>query len=65
LALGIYISMRREQSRTGARSERPWYRRAVAILGVWTFFALIRLWHHGNTSLLDRAKHTLAMAGIS
>jgi hypothetical protein len=64
LALGIYISMRREQSRTGARSERPWYRRAMAIFGVWTFYALIRLWHHGNTTLLDRAKHTLAMAGL-
>jgi hypothetical protein len=44
LALGIYVSMLREQRRRGTATEAATARRIVAIAGVWTFFAVIRIW---------------------
>jgi hypothetical protein len=64
LALGIYLSMLRQQLNPTAAGDRPWLRRALAIFGVWTFFGFIRLWHHGDATLTDRARHVLALAGI-
>ena len=44
LALGIYVSMLREQKKIRGGAPRSWPRRVVAIFGVWTFFATIWIW---------------------
>lgn len=44
LALGIFVSMRREQGRGGQPRVRGPWRRAASIFGVWTFFAIIHVW---------------------
>ncbi len=64
LALGIYISMRREQIHPGPRAARRWSRRAVAIFGVWTFFAFIRVFHHGDPTLRARLEFLMGLIGI-
>jgi len=64
LALGIFVSMRREQRHSGTRAERRWPRRALAIFGVWTFFAFIQLFHDGDPTLLERVEFILALFGI-
>ena len=64
LATGIYLSMLRDQAGRRSGAGRPGWRRALAILGVWTFFAVIRLWHHGEATMADRLDHLLAFAFI-
>lgn len=45
LSLGIYVSMRREQTRRGRTATAPSMLVALRrMAGVWTFFALIRIW---------------------
>jgi hypothetical protein len=65
LATGIYVSMQREQRRPGLATARPWPRRALAIFGVWTFFAFIRLFHHGDPTLRSRVEFALGLFGIT
>lgn len=65
LALGIYVSMLREKQRSRARPSRPWPRRALAIFGVWTFFAFISLWHHGAQSFHARFRFLLGLIGAA
>ncbi len=64
LALGIFVSMRREQRHSGTRSARRWPRRVLAIFGVWTFFAFIQLFHHGDPTVSARVEFILALFGI-
>ena len=64
LATGISISMLRQQARTGARPPRTVGGRAVAIFGVWTFFALIHLWTGGTTPIGDRARFAASLFGL-
>ena len=45
LALGIFVSMLREQGRRGQAMTNGVARRWVRIFGVWTFFALISIWN--------------------
>lgn len=42
LAVGIYVSMRREQRRT--KGKHAMSHRVLAIFGVWTFFSIIHIW---------------------
>ena len=67
LALGIYVSMRREQGRRGAPAAAPTGRavRLRRIAGVWTFFALIGIWGDaGAASFAQRADFVLALFGL-
>jgi hypothetical protein len=61
LALGIYVSMRREQRRPANRGPRRWPRRALAIFGVWTFFAFINVFHDGDPTLRARFDFLLGL----
>jgi len=63
LALGIYISMLREQRRaTGAH--RSSARRIMAIFGVWTFFAFIHLWAKDRMTHGQRFHFLLGLFGL-
>ena len=67
LALGIYVSMRREQQRRGGPPGAPagWPARVRRIAGVWTFFALIGIWGEaGPASFAQRADFFLALFGL-
>ncbi|MCP5281645.1 MAG: hypothetical protein H6930_08695 [Rhodoferax sp.] len=48
LALGIYVSMLREQGRRGLAPQAGMARRVWRIAGVWTFFSLISIWNTGG-----------------
>jgi len=63
LALGIYLSMQREQRRPKA-VRRPPARRALAIFGVWTFFAFIHLWGSGSMTHAQRFHFLLGLFGL-
>ena len=65
LALGIFISMQREQRRPKTAQPRPLWYRVRAIFGVWTFFAFIRLWHTGGMSQAKRFHFVLGLFGLS
>ena len=67
LALGIYVSMRREQQRRGGPAAAAAGRavRLRRIAGVWTFFALIGIWGEaGTASFAQRADFVLALFGL-
>ena len=67
LAVGIYVSMRREQQRRGTAAAAPAGRlvRLRRIAGVWTFFALIGIWGEaGSASFAQRADFVLALFGL-
>ncbi|MGH7397686.1 MAG: hypothetical protein ACRELW_09120 [Candidatus Rokuibacteriota bacterium] len=67
LALGIYVSMRREQRRRGATAAAPASTliRLRRIAGVWTFFALIGIWGEtGTASFGQRALFVLGLFGL-
>jgi hypothetical protein len=67
LALGIYVSMRREQQRRGTPAAAPAGSavRLRRIAGVWTFFALIGIWGEaGTASFAQRADFVLALFGL-
>jgi hypothetical protein len=67
LAIGIYVSMRREQGRRGQASGATGglaarYRR---ILGVWTFYSLIHIWGAGGGgSFAQRTRFFLSLFGL-
>jgi hypothetical protein len=67
LALGIYVSMRREQRRRGSTGGAlpAWPVRVRRIAGVWTFFALIGIWGEaGTASFGQRADFVLGLFGL-
>jgi len=67
LALGIYVSMRREQQRRGANAAAPagWAVQLRRIAGVWTFFALLRVLDvPGGVALAQRADFLLGLFGL-
>ena len=66
LAVGIYVSMRREQAR-GQQPPAPGLsRRIVRIAGVWTFFGLIFIWGvRGGASFLARVDFFFSLFGLS
>lgn len=48
LAMGIYVSMLREQGRRGVAPQAGMPRRVWRMAGVWTFFSLISIWNTGG-----------------
>jgi hypothetical protein len=65
LALGIYVSMRREQRRRGAvAGPASWAVQLRRIAGVWTFFALLRVLDAGTAPLAQRADFLLGLLGL-
>lgn len=63
LATGIYLSMLREKGRVKGGPPRSWPRRALAIFGVWTFFAFIHLWAKGGMPHAARFHFVLELLG--
>lgn len=63
LALGIWLSMQREQRRPRG-FVRPPVRRALAIFSVWTFFAFIHLWARGSQPHGQRLHFLLGLFGL-
>lgn len=66
LAIGIFVSMQREQRRRG-QAPRPgtagWLGR---LAGVWTFFALIRIWDHfPEVSFATRTQFFFGLFGLA
>ena len=66
LSLGIYLSMRREQSRRGAAAPPPSaLTRVRRIAGVWTFFALLSIWAEDSVAGFgQRLSFFLALFGV-
>lgn len=65
LAVGISVSMLREQKRVKAKRARGVARRWVAILGVCTFFSIIRIWALKDPApFITRAKFFLELVGL-
>lgn len=65
LALGIFVSMWREQRR-GGRTPAPGVARVLRIAGVWTFFGLIFIWNvRGGASFTDRVHFFLSLFGFA
>jgi hypothetical protein len=64
LAAGIYASMLRQQSKPGPAPARHWTRRALAILGVWTFYGIIRIFHETGATPASSLRHLVAFVGI-
>jgi len=64
LAVGIYLSMRREQRQQGPRAARSRLRRAAAIFGVWTFFAFIQVFAYPDPPFGKRLESVLGLIGI-
>jgi hypothetical protein len=65
LAIGIAISMLREQRRAGEKRARGIPRRIAAIFGVWTFFSVIHIWAQEDpASLIARLKFFLGLIGL-
>ncbi|MCX7627571.1 MAG: hypothetical protein N2Z69_04065 [Methylophilaceae bacterium] len=66
LALGIYISMLREQRRAGQPATPGRLRRFLRIAGVWTFFGLIFIWNvKGGASFTARVNFFLSLFGLA
>ncbi len=69
LALGIYISMLRQQQRRGnaaaAHSRDNRFAKVRRIAGVWTFFALVNYWNTRSTaSIADQVRFFLSLFGL-
>ena len=65
LAVGISVSMLREQKRVKAKLTRSIARRAVAIFGVWTFFGVIHIWAlKAPAPFILRTKFFLGLLGL-
>jgi hypothetical protein len=66
LALGLYVSMLRESTRNRNAPPRTRARRAVAIFGVWTFFAIIHIWvTKDSASTAKRFEFLFGIFGLS
>jgi hypothetical protein len=69
LALGIYISMLRQQKKRGKTAQpnagTTLARRLVQMAGVWTFFSLIYIWDlAGSATLFDRVGFFFSLFGF-
>ena len=65
LAVGISVSMLRQQKRPRQNHPRGAGRRWVAIFGVWTFFSIIRIWALKDPApFLTRANFFLDLVGL-
>jgi hypothetical protein len=64
LSLGIFISMLREQRRTGQPRVRGIMRRGSSIFGVWTFFAVINIWNQ-KESFVPLTQFFLGLIGLT
>lgn len=65
LSIGIFVSMLREQKRLRQERSRSLFRKAAAIFGVWSFFALINIWNQrGAGTLESTAKFLLGLVGL-
>jgi hypothetical protein len=66
LAIGIFVSMLREQRRQGGAPLPGGPRRLLRIFGVWTFFAVIWIWGvRGGASLPSRTEFFLGLFGLA
>lgn len=66
LALGIFVSMLREQRRLGKGPLRGGTRRVLRIFGVWTFFALIWIWGvRGGAPFFARIDFFFGLIGLA
>lgn len=66
LAIGIYVSMRREQSRGGKTLSTGRMARIMRIFGVWTFFSLIFIWNVKNGApFFTRVDFFLGLFGLA
>jgi len=66
LALGIFVSMLREQDRRGAAALVGPARRVWRIAGVWTFFSLISIWNTGGGASFEvRLRFFLGLWGLA
>jgi len=62
LALGIFVSMLREQGRRGQTATVSAAPRWLRIVGVWTFFSLISIWNtDGGAPFLSRVQFFLGL----
>ena len=62
LALGIFVSMLREQQRRGQSARGGTAPRWLRVFGVWTFFSLISIWNtDGGAPFLNRVHFFLGM----
>ena len=66
LALGIFVSMLREQGRRGGAPQAGGVRRVWRIAGVWTFFSLISIWNTGGGASFEvRFRFFLGLWGLA
>jgi hypothetical protein len=66
LAMGIFISMLREQKRAGQPRASGYLPRYARIFSVWTFFAIIYIWNvRGNTSFTSRTAFFVNLVGLN
>ena len=68
LALGIYVSMLREQARRARKGPPPGVLRQLrAIAGVWIFFGVLVVWSVASTrfGFGQRLRYTLGLVGIT
>jgi hypothetical protein len=68
LALGIFVSMVREQGRRGRKSAAPsGLRQLRAIAGVWVFFGVLHVWSVGSSTFGfdQRLRFSLGLVGIT
>lgn len=66
LAIGIWISMLRQQSRRAQPVEAGPVLKMRRIAGVWTFFAVIQIWNINlpKADMLERLSFLLSMVGL-
>jgi hypothetical protein len=66
LAIGIYVSMLREQRRGGQGPAAGGVARILRIFGVWTFFSLIFIWNVRNgADFSTRVEFFLSLFGLT
>jgi hypothetical protein len=69
LAIGIYVSMVREQARRGQKAPggSRVLRQVRAIAGVWIFFGVLHVWSVGSTKygFAERLRFSLGLVGIT
>ena len=65
LAVGLYVSMLREQGRRGETASAGRAPRWLRIFGVWTFFAMVFIWDaEGGAPFLSRVHFFLGLFGL-
>ena len=66
LAIGVWVSMLRQQTVRRSGHAKKWVLRFKAIAGVWTFYAVIRIWNvrSPGAELSDRLDFCLKLIGL-